>query len=167
VPTINPPVITLPYEDNPLNGPIYPTFVPKTSDGNEIAGIRLPELTVPLATYTGRALRAGVYANDGCEGSGQYIPFAKTKAERKASGDPRKSVEERYDSIEKYQNEVVRAINKLVKDRFLLCEDTDAIESRLLQAGVNAGILPRKNGPMLPAPDEIKACKEDRDSDDD
>ena len=59
IPTINPPVITPPYEDNPANGPIYPSYVPKTdSDGNDIAGIRLPELTVPLATYTGWALRS-------------------------------------------------------------------------------------------------------------
>ncbi|MGB2596393.1 MAG: alpha/beta hydrolase domain-containing protein, partial [Pseudolabrys sp.] len=58
IPTINPPVITPPYEDNPANGAIYPSYVPKTdSDGNDIAGIRLPELTVPLATYTGCGLR--------------------------------------------------------------------------------------------------------------
>jgi hypothetical protein len=96
---INPPVITPPYEDNPANGPIYPSYVPKTdSDGNDIAGIRLPELTVPLATYTGWALRSGVWANDGCEASGQYIPFKATKAERVAAGDPRPSVEERYQS---------------------------------------------------------------------
>src|SRR6266404_83775 len=50
--TINPPVIHPPtYEDNPLNGQIYPSFVPKTdSDGNDIAGVRLPDVTVPLAT---------------------------------------------------------------------------------------------------------------------
>src|SRR6516164_7965556 len=73
IPTINPPVITPPYEDNPLNGLIYQSYVPKVdSDGNDIAGIRLPELTVPLATYTGWALRSGVWANDGSEGSGQY-----------------------------------------------------------------------------------------------
>src|SRR6185312_14885386 len=73
VPTINPPVITPPYEDNSANGPIYPSYVPKTdSDGNDIAGIRLPELVVPLATYTGWGLRSGVWANDGCEASGQY-----------------------------------------------------------------------------------------------
>src|SRR5262249_935260 len=52
--TINPPMVTPPYEDNPLNGPIYPSFVPQTdSDGNDIAGVRLPDLVVPLATYTG------------------------------------------------------------------------------------------------------------------
>jgi hypothetical protein len=71
IPTINPPAGGPPYEDNPANGPIYPSYVPKTdSDGNDIAGIRLPELQVPLATYTGWALRSGVWANDGCEGSG-------------------------------------------------------------------------------------------------
>ena len=71
IPTINPPAFTPPYQDNPANGPIYPSFVPKTdADGNDIAGIRLPEVQVPLATYTGWALRAGPQSNDGCEGSG-------------------------------------------------------------------------------------------------
>jgi cobalt-zinc-cadmium efflux system outer membrane protein len=42
-------------------------------------------VTVPLATYTGWALRAGTWANDGCEGSGQMIPFAKTRAEREVN----------------------------------------------------------------------------------
>src|SRR5256886_9006974 len=55
---------------------------PKTdADGTDIAGLRLPEVQVPLATYTGWALRAGAHANDCCDGSGQYIPFAKTKAQ--------------------------------------------------------------------------------------
>ena len=70
IPTINPPVVTPPYQDNPANGPIYPSFIPKTdSDGNDIAGVRLPDVTVPLATYTGWALRSGPQANDGCESS--------------------------------------------------------------------------------------------------
>ena len=87
----------------PPNGPIYPSFVPKTdADGNDIAGIRLPDVQVPLATYTGWALRAGAAGNDGCEGSGQYIPFAKTKADRLAIGDPRLSIEERYGNFETY-----------------------------------------------------------------
>src|SRR4029077_2134593 len=80
IPTINPPVITPPYEDNPENGPIYPSSAPKTDgDGNDLAGVRLAAGTVPLATYTGWALRSGPQANDGCESAGQYIPFAKTR----------------------------------------------------------------------------------------
>ena len=57
--------------------------MPKTDeDGNEIAGIRLPDVTVPLATYTGWSLRSGAHANDGCEHAGQMIAFPKTKADR-------------------------------------------------------------------------------------
>jgi len=152
--TINPPVITPPYEDNPLNGPIYPSFVPKTdSDGNDIAGVRLPDVTVPLATYTGWALRSGPQANDGCESAGQYIPFAKTAADRAASGDPRPSVGERYPSFGMYRAAVRNAIDDLVKDRLMLCEDTDDQQTRLLAAGLAAGVpAPNGSGKLLPIP---------------
>jgi len=148
VPTIDPPAITPPYEDNPLNGPIYPSFIPKTdSDGNDIAGVRLPDVTAPLATYTGWALRAGPQANDGCESSGQYIPFARTQAERLASGDLRPSIEERYPSYGQYRSAVMRAIDNLVKDRFMLCEDADDALARLLDAGLAAGVPAAKGNP--------------------
>ena len=143
IPTINPPVITPPYEDNPANGAIYPSYVPKTdSDGNDIAGIRLPELTVPLATYTGWGLRSGVWANDGCEASGQYIPFKATAAERMAAGDPRPSVQERYPSFAMYRSGVMRAIDDLVRGRFMLCDDAGNVFARLQQAGLAAGVPP-------------------------
>jgi hypothetical protein len=145
------------YEDNPLNGPIYPSFVPITdSDGNDIPGVRLPDVTVPLATYTGWALRAGPQANDGCEAAGQYIPFAKTKAERVASGDPRPSVEERYPSFGQYRSAVMRAIDDLVKDHLMLCEDADDQQARLLQAGLNAGVPPPKGN--LPPQSTVPHC---------
>jgi hypothetical protein len=159
VPTINPPVITPPYEDNPANGPIYPSYVPKTdSDGNDIAGIRLPELTVPLATYTGWGLRSGVWANDGCEASGQYIPFKATKAERQAAGDPRPSVEERYHSYTQYRSQVVRAVDGLVRRRFLICDDTQGIVNRLLQAGLAAGVPAPSPDEDASAPNPVPAC---------
>src|SRR6184192_18978 len=80
-----------------VNGPIYPSFAPTTdSDGNDIAGVRLVDVTVPLATYTGWGLRSGVWANDGCESSGQFIPFPTTTAVRTSTGDPRPAVAERY-----------------------------------------------------------------------
>jgi hypothetical protein len=158
IPTINPPVGGPPYEDNPLNGPIYPSFVPKVdSDGNDIAGIRLPELTVPLATYTGWGLRSGVWANDGCEASGQYIPFQATKAARIAAGDPRPSVEERYPSFAMYRAKVMNAIDNLVKDRLMLCEDTESVYARLLQAGLDAGV-PAPHGNPMPQ-DQVPSCK--------
>jgi Alpha/beta hydrolase domain len=148
--TVNPPVITPPYQDNPANGPIYPSFVPKTDrDGNDIAGVRLPDVTVPLATYTGWALRSGVWANDGCEAAGQFIPFARTKAERLVSGDPRPSVEERYPSFDKYYNQVRRAVDNMVKDRLMLCEDADDQIERLVQEGLEAGVPP-PNGDLPP-----------------
>jgi hypothetical protein len=148
--TINAPVVTPPYQDNPANGPIYPSFIPTTDrDGNDIAGVRLPDVTVPLATYTGWALRSGVHANDGCEAAGQYIPLAKTRAERLASGDPRPSVEERYPSFGEYYSAVKRAIDGLVKDRLLLCEDADDAQARLLQAGLDAGV-PAPHGNLPP-----------------
>jgi hypothetical protein len=130
--TVNPPVITPPMFDNPKNGAIYPTFVPKTdADGNDIAGVRLPDVKVPLATYTGWALRSGAHGNDGCEGTGQMIAFSKTKAERLASGDPRPSVEERYASAEAYSTAARQAIEDLVAKRYMLREDADAYFQRM------------------------------------
>ncbi len=155
--TVNPPVFSAPYQANPANGPIYPAYVPTTdADGNDIAGVRLPDVTVPLATYTGWALRAGVWANDGCEAEGQYIPFARTQADRLSSGDPRPSVEERYPSFGMYQSAVKRAIDGLVKDRLMLCEDADDAQSRLLDAGLAAGV-PAPKG-RLPAKDTVPHC---------
>jgi hypothetical protein len=150
--TINPPVVTPPYQDNPANGPIYPSFVPKTDrDGNDIAGVRLPDLTVPLATYTGWALRAGAHANDGCEAAGQYIPFPRTEADRAAAGDPRESIEKRYKSFRHYHRKVVHAIDQMVKDRLMLCEDADDAYSRLIAAGLAAGVPEPKDGVVPPA----------------
>ncbi len=140
--TINPPVFpftTPSYQDDPRNGPIYPSFIPKTDgDGNDIAGVRLPDVTVPLATYTGWALRRGAQASDGCEAAGQFIPFAKTAADRGV--DPRPAVAERYPAFEDYQSKVVKAINDMVKDRLLLCEDVPAEYTRLITAGITRGV---------------------------
>ena len=164
VATINPPALAAPYQDNPANGRIYPSFVPRTdADGNDIAGIRLPDVTVPLATYTGWALRRGPQANDGCEAAGQYIPFAKTKAARQASGDPRPSVEERYPTFAEYQSAAHRAIDGLVKDGLMLCEDVNGPDgqlARLIQAGLDAGVpAPRGKGEVK---SETPLCHNDK-----
>jgi hypothetical protein len=103
----------------------YPIFVSKVDhDGNEIAGVRMPGVEAPVATTTGWALRrAGFSENEGCESDGQHIPFATTKAERLAAGDPRKSLEERYKDHAGYVKEVAKAAQKLEKQGFLLAED--------------------------------------------
>jgi hypothetical protein len=140
--TVNPPVMGTPFFENKASAPIYPTYVPKTDgDGNEIAGVRLPDVSVPLATYTGWALRAGAQANDGCEGTGQMIPFPRSKADRIASGDPRLSIEERYASLAAYSSAATKAVNDLVAKRLMLKEDADANIARLLQAGRATGVL--------------------------
>jgi Alpha/beta hydrolase domain len=180
IPTFNPPMATLaggalvpvpfapPFEDNPENGPIYPSFVPNTDrDGNDISGIRLADVTVPVATYTGWALRAGPQANDGCESSGQFIPFAKTKADRQAAGDPRRSSEERYGTLNRYVHEVAHALREMVEQRLLLCEDYDAELNRLTELGAATGGLPMaaSGAPKVPKPP--RACRtDDRDDDD-
>jgi uncharacterized ferredoxin-like protein len=92
-----------------------------------------------------------VWANDGCESSGQYIPFAKTKTERLASGDPRPSVEERYQSFGQYRSAVVNAVDDLVKNRLMICEDTTAEVKRLIDAGLAAGVpAPKGKEPIYP-----------------
>jgi Alpha/beta hydrolase domain len=121
-----------------LLGTPYKIFVSKTdTDGNDIAGVRVPSVTVPIATYTGWAQRAGSNSDpdpggatsmiDGCDGSGQYIPFPDTRAHRLLTGDPRLSLQERYGEPDgkntNYVNQVTTAANALVAQRFLLPED--------------------------------------------
>jgi len=118
-----------------LVGTPYPVLVPKTDpDGNDIAGIRIPDVAVPVATYTGWALRAD--GHDGCDAAGQKLAFAKTKAERLAAGDPRLSLEERYADHADYVAKVTRAAQELKAQRFLLDEDAAAYISAAQAASV-------------------------------
>ena len=95
------------------------------ADGNEVAGIRLPPIAVPLGTYTGW----NVYRAQPCElcdRDGSVIPFARTRGERETAGDPRPSLEERYASRGAYVTEVKAAAQALVADRLLLPADAAA-----------------------------------------
>jgi hypothetical protein len=113
------------YPPSVVGRPSYPIFVSKVDhDGNEIAGVRMPGVEAPTATTTGWALRRDEFGGpDGCESDGQNIPFARTRAERNASGDPRKSLEERYKDHDGYVKAVAKAARKLQKDGFLVEED--------------------------------------------
>jgi len=114
----------------------YKTLVPKVDrDGNEIAGIRSVDIRVPLGTYTGWALRREGYGKGDLSSlNGMSIPFIKTRKERKESGDPRLSVEERYKTHEKYVEAVKEAAEALVTEGFLLPEDA-AAEIRKAELG--------------------------------
>ena len=107
----------------------YPAFASKTNaDGNDVAGIRLPQIAVSLATYTGWGVRAAAFAGDDlCDAAGQQIDFARTEAERLRLGDPQLSVEERYESNESYVRAITDAARDLQVQRLLLPEDVERI----------------------------------------
>ncbi|HWP59094.1 MAG TPA: alpha/beta hydrolase domain-containing protein [Candidatus Acidoferrales bacterium] len=106
-------------------GKEYPLQVPQVdADGNDLGGVRYPDLAAPVATYLGWALRkAGFAEGELLMTNGCIIPFARTKAEREAKGDPRLSIEERYRNHEAYVDAVKRAVEELVKERLMLEED--------------------------------------------
>jgi hypothetical protein len=123
-------VITI---EPPRLGRAFPTLVPAVdADGNDRAGLRLPEIAVPLASQTGwswRHPKAG--APDALVAYlGSYLPFAWTKAERAAQGDPRPSVEERYRGRADYLGRVAEAALSLVRERLLLPEDVPVVLER-------------------------------------
>jgi len=110
----------------PKVGKPFAVLVPQADvDGNDLGGVSLPELQVPLATYTGWNLRdPRIGAGDlRLSFYGSFIPFAKTAAEREKSGDPRLSIAERYASREQYLGKFAEAAMKLIHERFLLPED--------------------------------------------
>jgi hypothetical protein len=117
----------------PQVGTPFGVLVPQCdADGNDLGGVRLPELQVPLATYTGWNLRDPSIGAPEQRVSflGSWIPLTRTAEERKKSGDPRLSIAERYKSQEEYMNKFEQAAKKLIAQRFLLQEDLPAILDR-------------------------------------
>ena len=125
------PNLAIPHAGSP--GTPLPYLVPQTDhDGLELAGVRLPEIAVPLATYTGWN-----YRNASIGGAdqlfpllGSYIPFPATADARAAAKDPRAAIAERYPSKQAYLDRVRAAGDKLVADRYLLAEDLPAVLER-------------------------------------
>jgi hypothetical protein len=131
------PGVTWAPADNPIGAPVdwvhppaapdhpVPTIVAAVdADGNEVAGLRLPHIAVPLGTWTG----VNVYKDlpgELCDRDGIYLPFARTQAEREQTGDPRPSLEERYHGRDDYVAKVTAAADALVAARLLLPEDRD------------------------------------------
>ena len=117
----------------PKVGAAFRTFVPAVdADGNDVVGLRPPELLAPLATFTGWNPR---HPDQGAPGDmmsmmGSTLAFARTRAERERRGDPRPSIAERYPSRAAYLARVREVADTLVGARHVLAEDVDAIVER-------------------------------------
>jgi hypothetical protein len=125
----NPVLPPVDWVDPPETSPPapYTTFVSAVdSDGNEVAGIRLPQVAVPLGTHTGWNVYKA-QPDELADRDGSFIAFARTKAEREAAGDPRPSLAERYGSRSAYIERIREAAAALVVDRLLLQDDADRL----------------------------------------
>ncbi|MBO9601190.1 MAG: hypothetical protein J7496_01645 [Novosphingobium sp.] len=112
----------------PIPGREYAVGVPPIdADGTETVGILVPEVAVPRGTYTGWAPRKAGYAEGELIALGAYLPFAATREERLAAGDPRPSLEERYHTADDYVARVAEAAEALRADGLLLAEDVERI----------------------------------------
>ncbi|MEO7653289.1 MAG: alpha/beta hydrolase domain-containing protein, partial [Bryobacteraceae bacterium] len=117
----------------PKIGKAFPALVPQVdADGTDTAGIRMPDIQAPLATFTGWNLRAPELGapDELVSGQGSYIPFARTRAERAKNKDPRLSVEERYKDREDYLAKVEAAARSLAAGGYLLEQDIPKLIER-------------------------------------
>ncbi len=123
----------------PMYGDAYPVFVARVdADGNMVDGVRHPNLAAPIGTFTGWNLRRSGFAEGAqCAGTGSYIPFGASEADRQAAADPRPSLEARYADHEVYVRAVSEAADALVERRLLLPGDADVIVDRARAAGSN------------------------------
>lgn len=121
---VNPP--GSPGHDNDRPAGVYTTLVSAVdADGNEVAGIRLPPVAVPIATYTGWNVFRDL-PDEFADREGSRVPFANTKAERMAGGDERPAIQERYRSLDDYVARVKACGEQLVAERLLLPADAEA-----------------------------------------
>ena len=115
------------HPPQPVPGKEYTVQMPQVDeDGNDLGGLRSPEVMVPIGTHTGWNLRrAGFAEGDLASLAGSFVPFARTRAEREANGDPRRSIDERYASHEEYVRQMAEAVRQLQAAGFLLEEDAE------------------------------------------
>ena len=123
----------------PKAGPRYVCLVPQVDeDGNEIAGIRLPETAVPLATFTGWSVRNPAFSRTLRRNDGRVWPLPRADEKRTQNGDPRKSVTERYPTKEDYLFKVTECLLELNRQRLLLDEDVTIL---LRQAAIQSALI--------------------------
>lgn len=118
----------------------YGVLAPQVdADGNDLGGIRSVFLRVPIGTYTGWNLgRPGRFAGGMCNLQGSFVPFAATRAEREAIGDPRPSIAERYPDAAAYLDAFRKAAAALVAQRFLRPEDATTLVAQAEAGGIRA-----------------------------
>jgi hypothetical protein len=133
-------------QEPPRIGKAFPILVPQVdADGNELAGVRVPELAAPVATYTGWNLfneRSGP-TDVVSSMQGSFIPFARTRIDREQAGDPRRSVDERYSGRGQFLDQIAHAANALVAQGYLLQGDVARIVE---QAGTRWDLVAGRAG---------------------
>ena len=119
----------------------YGVLVPQAdADGIDVGGVRDVYVQVPIGTYTGWNLfRPDLFEGGFCNFNGSFVPFAATKAERDAIGDPRPSLEERYPTKDAYVAAIRQAGTNLVAQRMMLPEDVTRLVAEAERDGVRAG----------------------------
>jgi Alpha/beta hydrolase domain len=122
----------------------YVALVPQVNtDGNDIGGVHSLSLMVPLGTYTGWNTRvSGFGEGDACDLIGSFIAFPKTAVDAASSGDPRKSIANRYPSTDAYDVAVTAAARTLVSQGFLLATDEASAVSQVKTQARASGLLP-------------------------
>ena len=138
----------------PKAGARYVCLVPLVDeDGNEIAGIRLPEIAAPLATSNGWSMRNPLFSQTLRRNAGRILPLSRTAEERLQKEDPRRSILERYPSKADYLAEVTKCLLKLKSERLLLDEDV----SRLLMEAARLTYWPTEEGAPRVSIKEVSA----------
>ena len=118
------------FEPPKMTGAPFPMLVSQVDlDGNETGGLKMPEVAVPLATYTGWNLFDGKAGptDELSSMQGSFIPFPRTRADRERTHDPRRSIEERYYDRNEYMGEVSEAAMRLIEQGYLLEGDLPGI----------------------------------------
>jgi hypothetical protein len=116
------------WPDGAGEGTALPLLVPQVdADGNDLGGIRMPDLAAPLGTAAGWVFRPPSMGSPETLVMlrGAWTPFAVTKAQREKTGDPRLSLEERYASKDEFMTKVSAAIQQLIERRLLLESDRE------------------------------------------
>tara|TARA_B110000263_G_scaffold247414_1_gene260219 strand:- start:4126 stop:4728 length:603 start_codon:yes stop_codon:yes gene_type:complete len=118
----------------PEQGETYPAFVSDVDETlNEISGIRLPDISVPVATNTGWNTRHSLIGNEGLligiTGglAGWTVALPSTEIEKERDHDPRPSLESLYPTKQDYMLKIKEATQKLIEEGYILNEDFQGV----------------------------------------